>query len=55
MNGDQLCIINIKNELGCTTCLDVIRDIDSWITSDTTEQEIEDLLKNVSSFEKSLG
>merc|ERR1712228_489432 len=29
-----------KNELTCDICIDIITDIDNFITSDTTEEEI---------------
>ena len=37
-----------KNDLTCTICVDIITDLDAWITSDTTESEIVDFLKGVS-------
>ena len=30
------------NDLLCNICLDIVTDIDSWITSDTTEDQIVD-------------
>jgi len=29
-----------RNELSCTICVDIITDIDEWITSDKTEEQI---------------
>merc|ERR1711936_157353 len=34
-----------KNALTCTICLDVVTDLDNFITSDTTEQQIVDPVK----------
>ena len=31
-----------SNDLLCTICLDIVTDIDSWITSDSTEDQIVD-------------
>jgi len=33
-----------RNDLLCNICLDIVTDIDSWITSDTTEDQIVDWL-----------
>ena len=37
-----------RNELTCDICVDIMTDIDQFITSDTTEQEIVDFIKQVS-------
>merc|ERR1712236_86247 len=36
-----------KNDLTCTICVDVVTDLDNWITSDTTEQQIVDFVKEI--------
>ena len=36
-----------KNELTCEICVDIITDLDNWLTSDKTEQEIVDFMKEV--------
>ena len=36
-----------RNDLLCTICLDVVEDIDSWLTSDTTEEQIVDWIDNI--------
>ena len=36
-----------KNELTCEICVDVITDLDNWLTSDATEQDIVDFVKEV--------
>ena len=36
-------------DLVCDICVDIIQDIDDFLTSDTTEQEIVDFIKQVSS------
>ena len=36
-----------KNELTCEICIDIITDLDNWLTSDKTEQEIVDFMKEV--------
>merc|ERR1712113_520089 len=36
-----------KNELTCSICMDVMTDLDEFITSDTTEQEIVDFVKQL--------
>merc|ERR1712158_227588 len=36
-----------KNELTCSICIDVITDLDNFITSDTTEQQIVDFAKEL--------
>ena len=33
-----------RNDLLCNICVDIVTDIDSWITSDTTEDQIVDWL-----------
>jgi hypothetical protein len=34
-----------RNELTCTICIDVVTDLDNFITSETTEQQIVDFAK----------
>ncbi|XP_023346711.1 proactivator polypeptide-like 1 [Eurytemora carolleeae] len=36
-----------KNELTCEICVDVITDLDNWLTSDATEQDIVDFVKEL--------
>merc|ERR1712211_133700 len=36
-----------KNELTCSICMDIMTDLDEFITSDTTEQEIVDFVKQI--------
>ena len=36
-----------RNDLLCTICLDIVEDIDSWLTSDTTEEQIVDWIDNI--------
>ena len=43
------CLCTPKNDLTCSICVDVVTDIDNFITSDTTEQEIVDFVKEVKS------
>ena len=40
-----------KNELTCDICIDVITDLDNWLTSDKTEQEIVDFMKEVTEYQ----
>ncbi len=40
-----------KNELTCDICIDVITDLDNWLTSDKTEQEIVDFMKEVTVYQ----
>ena len=37
----------VRNELTCEICVDIITDIDEWLTSDKTEQEIIDFISQV--------
>ena len=37
-----------KNDLTCNICVDVVTDIDNFITSDTTEQQIVEFVEEVS-------
>ena len=37
-----------KNDLTCSICVDVVTDLDNFITSDTTEQQIIDFVEQVS-------
>merc|ERR1719158_428265 len=37
----------LNNELTCSICVDVVTDIDEWLTSDKTEQEIVSLLEEL--------
>ena len=36
-----------RNSLTCELCVDIVTDLDEWITSDKTEQEIVDFAKEV--------
>lgn len=36
-----------SNELTCTICIDIITDIDEWLTSEKTEDEIIEFVKQV--------
>ena len=36
-----------RNELTCNICIDIITDLDEWLTSDKTEQEIVDFVSEV--------
>merc|ERR1712098_412987 len=36
-----------RNELTCSICMDIMTDLDEFITSDTTEQEIVDFVKQI--------
>ena len=38
---------NIEKGLLCDICVDVMTDIDDFITSDTTEQQLVDFIKQV--------
>ena len=38
---------NTRNELTCQICVDIVTDFDEWLTSDKTEQEIVDFVKEV--------
>merc|ERR1712170_15598 len=38
-----------RNELTCDICMDIMTDLDEFITSDTTEQEIVDFVKQLCS------
>merc|ERR1712168_238534 len=38
-----------KFEPACSICVDVMTDLTEWVTSDTTEQEIVDAMKNLCS------
>merc|ERR1712080_163970 len=39
--------IKTNNELTCIICVDLVTDIDEWITSDKTEQEILDFFNQI--------
>merc|ERR1712106_1089437 len=36
-----------RNELTCDICVDIMTDLDNFITSDTTEQQIIDFVKEI--------
>merc|ERR1711892_550006 len=36
-----------KNDLTCSICVDVVTDIDNFITSETTEQQIVEFLEEI--------
>ena len=39
--------VDVDNDLTCQLCVDIVGDIDSWITSDKTEEEILDFFNQV--------
>lgn len=39
-----------RNELTCQICMDIMTDLDNFITSESTEQEIIDFVKQVKQF-----
>ena len=41
-------LVRPRNDLTCSICMDIMQDLDDFITSDTTEQEIVDTIKEVS-------
>jgi hypothetical protein len=45
-----LCVSAIpqtRNELTCNICMDIMTDLDNFITSETTEQQIVDQIKEI--------
>ncbi len=42
---ESLCV---RSELTCEICVDIVTDIDNFITSDSTEQDIIEFVENVS-------
>merc|ERR1712198_109407 len=36
-----------KNDLTCTLCVDIVTDLDTWLTADATEAEIVDFVKGL--------
>merc|ERR1712211_81603 len=36
-----------RNELTCQLCVDIVTDLDNWLTDDKTEQEIVDFVKQL--------
>merc|ERR1712189_45729 len=38
---------NTRNDLTCQICMDIVTDFDEWLTSDKTEQEIVDFVKEI--------
>merc|ERR1739845_77841 len=36
-----------RNELTCQICVDIVTDLDNWLTDDKTEQEIVDFVKQL--------
>merc|ERR1712038_780244 len=38
-----------KNDLTCSICVDVVTDLDNFITSDTTEQQIVEFVEQICS------
>merc|ERR1711974_360070 len=40
-------LVQPRNELTCSICMDIMTDLDDFITSDTTEQEIVDFIKQI--------
>merc|ERR1712027_21728 len=43
------CLCAPKNDLTCSICVDVVTDLDNFITSDTTEQQIIDFVEQICS------
>merc|ERR1712055_514392 len=39
--------LSSKNELTCTICVDIVTEIDDWITSDKTEEQILDFFNQI--------
>merc|ERR1712227_913241 len=42
-------LVRPRNDLTCSICMDIMQDLDDFITSDTTEQEIVDTIKEICS------
>lgn len=40
MASDDLLASRVSDDLLCTVCISIVTDIDSWLTSDTTEDQI---------------
>ena len=40
MASDDLLASRVSDDLLCTICISIVTDIDSWLTSDTTEDQI---------------
>merc|ERR1712141_183326 len=40
-------LVQPRNELTCSICMDIMQDLDDFITSDTTEQQIVDAIKEI--------
>lgn len=40
-------LVQPRNELTCSICMDIMQDLDDFITSDTTEQQIVDAIEEV--------
>merc|ERR1712098_943930 len=38
-----------KNDLACSICVDIVTDLDNFITSDTTEQQIVEFVEQICS------
>merc|ERR1712088_1000964 len=38
---------DVDNDLTCQLCVDIVADIDGWITSDKTEEEILDFFNQI--------
>jgi len=43
-HGQGSLVTSKQDDLLCNICVDIVEDIDSWLTSDTTEQQIVDWL-----------
>merc|ERR1711936_336267 len=40
-------LVQPRNELTCSICMDIMQDLDDFITSDTTEQQIVDAIEEI--------
>merc|ERR1711970_1438663 len=45
--GPALASPRTTNQLTCDICIDIVTDIDEWLTDDKTEQEIVDFVKEL--------
>merc|ERR1712141_633257 len=40
-------LVQPRNDLTCSICMDIMQDLDDFITSDTTEQQIVDAIEEI--------
>merc|ERR1739840_14515 len=45
--GAALASPRTTNQLTCDICIDIVTDLDNWLTDDKTEQEIVDFVKQL--------